>query len=688
MSLSSIEGPQPPVAIPQEHIHVDHGIERSDPYFWLRDKTNVEVINYLKEENNYTESIMAETKSLQKNLFEEIKGRIKQDDSTYPVRWKNYYYYTRYDADSDYAKYYRKHIVSDGSEEDLIFDVPEMAQGYEYFDFDEGDVSPDESFIIFSTDITGRGLRTLQIKDLNSGKILDDKIKNVGGGHAWAADNKTFFYTKQDPETLRDYQIWRHYLGRPVEEDVLIYEEPDETFSCYVYSSRSEKFIVIGSSQTLCDEYRLLLAINPEGSFKLFHPRSRGLEYDLEHYGDRFYLRTNYEAPNFRLMWVSEESTSISNWKELLAEREGVYVNDFEVFDNHLVTEERENGLVKIRIHETKSGENHEIEFESPAYSAWIDTNLDPKTEWVRYGYSSLKDPEALYEYNMHSREKRLLKSEQVIGVYDSDLYTTERHFVTVRDGARVPVSIVYRNDSFKKDGTSPLLLYAYGAYGLNTNASFRSSRLSLLDRGFVYAIAHIRGGQELGRDWYDDGRLLNKKNSFNDFIDCAEFFVSEKYTSPDRLCASGASAGGLLMGVIANEKPKLFAAIIADVPWVDCVTTMLDSTIPLTTNEYDEWGNPNDKEVFDYILSYSPYDNVKQVEYPAMLVMAGLNDSQVQCWEPAKWVALLRTKKIGNKPLLLKINMESGHGGSSGRHEKYKEIAFEYSFLLRVVNR
>ena len=686
MSRLSTEDYQPPVATIKEHIHMDHGAKRPDLYFWLRDRSNDEVLNYLKEENNYTESIMAETESFQKTLFGEIKGRIKQDDSTYPVRWKNYYYYTRYDSDSDYARYYRKHIASEESQEELTFDVPEMARGQDYFDFDEGDVSPNERLIIFSTDITGRGLRTLQVKDLNSGEILIDNIANVEGGHAWAADNKTFFYTKQDPETLRDYQIWRHHLGHPVEEDVLIHEERDETFSCYVYSSRSEKFIVIGSSQTLCDEYRILPAIDPEGDFKLLHPRSRGLEYDLEHYGDRFYLRTNYEAPNFRLMWVPEECTSISNWKELLAERKGVYVNDFEVFDNYFVTEERENGLVKIRIHETTSGENYEIELESPAYSAWIDTNLDPKTEWLRYGYSSLQDPEGLYEFNMHSREKRLLKSEEIIGDYDSTLYTTERHFVTVRDGARVPVSIIYRNDFFKKDGTSPMLLYAYGAYGLNSDASFRSSRLSLLDRGFVYAIAHVRGGQELGRNWYDDGRLLNKKNSFNDFIDCAEFFVSEKYTSPDRLCASGASAGGLLMGVIANEKPKLFAAIIADVPWVDCVTTMLDPTIPLTTSEYDEWGNPNDKKFFDYILSYSPYDNVKQAEYPAMLVMAGLNDSQVQCWEPAKWVALLRTKKIGNNPLMLKINMESGHSGSSARHEKYKEIAFEYAFLLRVV--
>ena len=687
MKSLSTEDPQPPVAKTKGHIHVDHGIERADPYFWLRDRANDEVLNYLKEENNYTESVMAETEPLQKTLFGEIKGRIKQDDSTYPVRWKNYYYYTRYDSGSDYARYYRKHIASEGSQEELNFDVPEMARGQDYFDFDEGDVSPDESLIIFSTDITGRGLRTLQVKDLNSGEILVDNITNVEGGHAWAADNKTFFYTKQDPENLRDYQIWRHHLGRPVEEDVLVYEESDETFSCYVYSSRSEKYVIIGSSQTLCDEYRLLPAINPEGDFKLLHPRSRGLEYDVEHYRHRFYLRTNYEAPDFRLMWVSEECTSISNWKELLAEREGIYVNDFEVFDNYVVTEERENGLVKIRIHETRSGENHEIEFESPSYSAWIDTNLEPKTEWLRYGYSSLKDPEGLYEYNMHSGEKRLLKGEEVIGGYDANLYVTERHFVIARDGARVPVSILYKKDSFKKDGTSPLLLYAYGAYGLNSEASFRSSRLSLLDRGFVYAIAHIRGGQELGRNWYDDGRLLNKKNSFNDFIDCSDFFVSEKYTSHDRLCASGESAGGLLMGVIANESPKSFAAIIADVPWVDCVTTMLDPTVPLTTSEYDEWGNPNDKEFFDYILSYSPYDNVKQVEYPAMLVMAGLNDSQVQCWEPAKWVAQLRTKKIGNKPLILKINMESGHGGSSARYEKYKEIAFEYAFLLRVVD-
>jgi oligopeptidase B len=677
---------QPPVATTKDYCHVHHGTKRSDPYYWLRDKANNEVIDYLKEENKYTDSIMAETGPLQKALFGEIKARIKQDDSTYPVRWKNYYYYTQYDSGSDYARYYRKHVDSDGPQGELTFDVPQMASGQDYFDFDEGDVSPDESLIIFSTDITGRGLRTLRIKDLNSGEILDDTITNVEGGHAWAADNKTFFYTKQDPQTLRDHQIWRHHLGHPVEDDVLIYEEQDETFGCYVFSSRSEKFIIIGSSQTLCDEYRLLSTMDPEGDFKLFQARSRGLEYDLEHYGDRFYLRTNYEAPNFRLMWVPEPYTTINNWRDLIAEREGVYLNDFEVFENYLVTEERENGLVKIRIHETSNEENHEIEFDEPAYSAWIDTNLDPETEWLRYGYSSFKDPETLYEYNLRSREKRLLKSEQVLGGYDSDLYTTERHFVTVRDGARVPVSIVYRNDSFKKDGTSPLLLYAYGAYGYNSDVSFRSSRLSLLDRGFVYVIAHIRGGQELGRDWYDAGRLLNKKNSFNDFIDCAEFFVKEKYTSSDLLCASGASAGGLLMGVVANQKPKLFAAIIADVPWVDCVTTMLDPKVPLTTSEYDEWGNPEDNEVFNYILSYSPYDNVKHTEYPAMLVLAGLNDSQVQFWEPTKWVALLRSKNIGNEPLLLKTNMESGHSGSSGRYEKYKEIAFEYAFLLRVV--
>ena len=680
--------PKAPLAARKSHVHREHGVERSDPYYWLRERDNREVLDYLKAENAYTEVAMEDTKELQEDLFREIKGRIKQDDDTYPVRWKNYLYYSRYTDGSEYPRYFRRR--ADTSEESgrIIFDVPELAKGHRFYDFDEGEVSPDENLIAFSFDTTGRRIRTLQVKDLESGEILPDRIENVDGGHAWAADSKTLFYTRQDPETLRDYQVWRHRLGTPSADDVLVYEEEDETFSCYVMSSQSEKYIIIGCSQTLSDEYRLLDAGNPEGEFKVFTPRCRGLEYDIEHFRDGFYIRTNKGAENFRLMWTAELKTTEDHWQEVIPGSEEIFLSDFEVFDDFIVLEEREKGLNRIRVREIKDGKTHTIDFGEAAYSAWADTNLQFDTEWLRYGFSSLKTPSSLYEYNMRTRERRLLKRQPVLGGYDSEQYTTERHFVTAGDGTKVPLSIVYRRDAFRKDGDCPLLLYAYGSYGYSIHASFSSIRVSLLNRGFVYAIAHVRGGQEMGRAWYDDGKLLNKKNTFTDFIDCAEFLVKEKYTSSRRLCASGGSAGGLLMGVIANERPDLFAAIIADVPWVDCVTTMLDESIPLTTGEYDEWGNPNDKKFFDYILSYSPYDNVRNGDYPAILVLAGLNDSQVQYWEPAKWVARLRERKTDDNLLLLKTDMDSGHGGASGRFGKYREYALEQAFLIRNVGK
>ena len=680
--------PKGPLVARKSHVHREHGVERSDPYYWLRERDNREVLDYLKAENAYTEVAMEDTKELQEDLFREIKGRIKQDDDTYPVRWKNYLYYSRYTEGSEYPRYFRRR--ADTSEESgrIIFDVPELAKGHRFYDFDQGEVSPDENLIAFSVDTTGRRIRTLQVKDLESGEILPDRIENVDGGHAWAADSKTLFYTRQDPKTLRDYQVWRHRLGTPSADDVLVYEEEDETFSCYVMSSQSEKYIIIGCSQTLSDEYRLLEAGNPEGEFKVFTPRCRGLEYDIEHFRDGFYIRTNKGAENFRLMWTAELKTTEDHWQEVTPGSEEIFLSDFEVFDDFIVLEEREKGLNRIRVREIKDGKTHTIDFGEAAYSAWADTNLQFDTEWLRYGFSSLKTPSSLYEYNMRTRERRLLKRQPVLGGYDSEQYTTERHFVTAGDGTKVPLSIVYRRDAFRKDGDCPLLLYAYGSYGYSMHASFSSIRVSLLDRGFVYAIAHVRGGQEMGRAWYDDGKLLNKKNTFTDFIDCAEFLVKEKYTSSRRLCASGGSAGGLLMGVIANERPDLFAAIIADVPWVDCVTTMLDESIPLTTGEYDEWGNPNDKKFFDYILSYSPYDNVRNGDYPAILVLAGLNDSQVQYWEPAKWVARLRERKTDDNLLLLKTDMDSGHGGASGRFGKYREYALEQAFLIRNVGK
>ena len=680
--------PKAPLAARKSHVHREHGVERSDPYYWLRERDNREVLDYLKAENAYTELAMEDTKELQEDLFREIKGRIKQDDDTYPVRWKNYLYYSRYTEGSEYPRYFRRRAGTGEELGRIIFDVPELAKGHRFYDFDEGEVSPDENLIAFSFDTTGRRIRTLQVKDLESGEILPDRIENVDGGHAWAADSKTLFYTRQDPETLRDYQVWRHRLGTPSADDVLVYEEEDETFSCYVMSSQSEKYIIIGCSQTLSDEYRLLDAGNPEGEFKVFTPRCRGLEYDIEHFRDGFYIRTNKGAENFRLMWTAELKTTEDHWQEVIPGSEEIFLSDFEVFDDFIVLEEREKGLNRIRVREIKDGKTHTIDFGEAAYSAWADTNLQFDTEWLRYGFSSLKTPSSLYEYNMRTRERRLLKRQPVLGGYDSEQYTTERHFVTAGDGTKVPLSIVYRRDAFRKDGNCPLLLYAYGSYGYSMHASFSSIRVSLLDRGFVYAIAHVRGGQEMGRAWYDDGKLLNKKNTFTDFIDCAEFLVKEKYTSSRRLCASGGSAGGLLMGVIANERPDLFEAIIADVPWVDCVTTMLDESIPLTTGEYDEWGNPADKKFFDYILSYSPYDNVRNGDYPAILVLAGLNDSQVQYWEPAKWVARLRERKTDDNLLLLKTDMDSGHGGASGRFGKYREYALEQAFLIRNVGK
>jgi oligopeptidase B len=677
--------PKPPCAERKMHVHREHGVERDDPYCWLREREDPAVAAYLKAENSYTKAAMADSEDLQKTLFAEIKGRIKQDDDSYPVRWKNYLYHSRYEKGSEYPLYCRRPVGGDGVEV-VTLDVPKMAKGHEFYDLDEGDVSPDERLLAFAVDTDGRRIYTLHIKDLETGKILDDVIPDVDGGHAWAADGGTLFYSKQDPDTLRSHQIWRHRLGSPVAEDVLVYEEVDETFDCYVLSSKSEKYIVIGSSQTLSDEYRTLDAAQPEGEFQIFAPRRRGLEYDIEHYGDGFYIRTNRGAENFQLMWAAEGATEEEEWRVIVPGRDDVFLSDFEVFDGYIVTEEREGGLNKLRVRPMDGGEVHTVDFGEPAYSAWTDSNLGFDTEWLRFGFSSPKTPAGLYEFNLRTREQRLLKREPVLGGYDSENYATERHMVVARDGARVPLSIVYRKDKFEKGGGAPLLLYAYGSYGLSSHAAFDSARVSLLDRGFVCATAHVRGGQELGRPWYENGKLLKKRNTFNDFVDCGEFLVEGGYTSAAKMCASGGSAGGLLMGVVANERPDLFAAIVADVPFVDVVTTMLDDTIPLTTGEYDEWGDPAQREYFDYMLGYSPYENVHEGRYPAMLVIAGLHDSQVQYWEPAKWVARLRERKTGGDLLLLKTDMEAGHGGASGRFDSYKERALEQAFLLKVV--
>ena len=679
-------GPPEPIAKRREHVHNYGDVLRVDPYFWLNNRDDPQVIEYLEEENEYTKLILDSTKNLQDELFEEIKNRIKQDDSSCPIPWKDFVYYTRFELGSEYAKFYRRGKNELINNEELLFDVPAMSAGYDFFDFDQGDVSPNQNLIIFSTDTQGRGLRTIQIFDIKNRKTLNDRVESIDGGHAWCSDNKTFFYTRQDPETLRSFQVWKHRLGCSADNDVLVYEEKDETFYCYVYTSSSGKYVIIGSSQTLTDEYRFIDSSEPNSEFKLFDQRVRGLEYDVDHVGGLFYIRTNFEAENFRLMSATEKQTSRSKWKEVLPHREGIYLNDFEVFQEFIVLEDQENGLIKLRVINQKGETIDEIDFGEPTYTAWIDVNLESKTDWVRYGFSSLKTPEALYEYNLRTKEIRTLKKETILCDYDPNDYVTERHLVVSRDGTTVPMSVIYKSDKFCKDGGSPLLLYAYGAYGYNSEPSFNSTRISLLDRGFAYAIAHVRGGQEMGRSWYDAGKLMNKKNTFYDFIDCAEYLITNKYTSNKKLCASGASAGGLLMGFVVNERPELFTSVIADVPWVDCVTTMLDQSIPLTTSEFDEWGDPSVKEVFEYMLSYSPYDNIKSVNYPNILVTTGFNDSQVQYWEPAKWVARLRSKKTDNNLLLLKTNFDSGHGGASGRHDKYRELAMEYAFLIHSV--
>ncbi|MFT5107675.1 MAG: oligopeptidase B [Verrucomicrobiales bacterium] len=681
------ESPTEPIAkrVPHE-LKSPHGHVRQDPYFWLRDRDNPEVTDYLKAENAYHEAKMADTKLLQKTLFKEIKGRIKQDDSTVPDRDRNFEYYTRHRDGEEYPLHCR-YPVGDPDKEQILLDVPSMAEGHDFYELDDGDVSSNENLLVFSVDTVGRRFYELRVKDLTTGELLADKIPNVTGNHAWANDDKTIFYSKQDPDTLRDHQVYRHVLGTPVEDDVLIYEEKDETYYCYVYKAKSDKFIVIGSSQTLSDEIQLIDADAPNTKPKVFTPRRRDLEYDIEHFGDRFYVRTNKDAKNFRLMSCPIDKTGEEHWTEIIPNRGDTYLSSIEVFKDYLVVSERTGALIQMRIRNPE-GAWHNLDFGEPAYTAWLDTNLQFDTEILRFGFSSLKTPESVFDYNMRTREKVLLKRDPVLGGYDPDNYICERLWTTARDGTRVPISIVYRK-GFEKNGKAPLLLYSYGSYGHSTDPSFGSARVSLLDRGFAYAIAHVRGGQEMGRQWYEDGRLLEKKNTYFDFIDCAEHLIKEGYTCKEQLYANGGSAGGLLMGAIANLRPDLFNGIIADVPFVDVVTTMLDDTIPLTTSEYDEWGNPNEKEFYDYMLSYSPYDQVEKKAYPNILVIAGLHDSQVQYWEPAKWVAKLRHERSDkSKLLMLKTEMSAGHGGPTGRYDRYKEIAFDYAFLLKLAGK
>jgi oligopeptidase B len=677
------ENIQPPVAkiIPKTLENLGH--TRTDNYFWMNDRENPEVIDYLNKENEYYQKMTAHTKDFQKELFEEMKARIKEDDESVPYLYNGYYYITRFETGKDYPIYSRKK-ESLTAKEEIMFDCNEMAKGQSYFQLGGLSVSPDNKLAVFSFDTVGRRIYTIQVKSLETNEILEDKIEKVTGSAVWANDNKTIFYSSQDEVTLRSDKIFKHKLGSKQADDILVYFEKDDTYNVEIAKSKSRKYLAIESGSTLTTEYRILNADNPDGKFEIFQKRIRGVEYSINHYKDSFYIMTNADdAENFKLMKTPEKATSKENWKEVLAHREDVLLEDIEIFANYLVVEERSNGLNKIRIMPWSGEGEYYLPFESETYTAYTTTNVDFDTEILRYGYQSLATPSSVIDFNMRTKEKEIKKEQQVLGgKFDKNNYTEERVWATATDGTKIPISMVYRKE-LKKDGKNPLLQYAYGSYGHSMDATFSSTRLSLLDRGFIFAIAHIRGGEDLGRQWYEDGKLLKKKNTFTDFIDCSTFLIEQKYTSPEHLYAEGGSAGGLLMGAVVNMAPELYNGVIAQVAFVDVITTMLDDSIPLTTGEYDEWGNPNKKKYYNYMLSYSPYDNIKKQNYPNMYVSTGLHDSQVQYWEPAKWVAKLRTMKTNDTVLYLDTNMEAGHGGASGRFEALKELAKEFSFLL-----
>ncbi len=670
-----------------------HGDIRIDNYFWMRlsdeqknaktpDSQTQDVLDYLNDENDYKEAAMKPTEGLQEKLYNEIVGRIKKDDSSVPYNYNGYSYYTRFEEGMDYPLYCRKKLT-EKSQEEVMLNGPEMAKGHDYFSIAGREVSPDNEIIAYGIDTVSRRKYDVYFKNLKSGSILSDKLENTSGGAVWANDNKTVFYATKDPVTLRQDKIYKHILGTDQSQDELVFSETDETFSCFVYKSKSEKYLMIGSTQTLSSEYRYLDADNPNGNWKIIQPREKDLEYSVDHYMDHFYLRTNQNAKNFKLVKTPVTATAKNNWVDVIEHRDSVLLQGFELFKNHLVIEERLNGLRTIRIVNWNGENDHYIKFNDPAYLAYPTTNLDFNTNILRYGYTSLTTPNSTIDYNMDTKEQVVLKEEEIQDpTFSKDNYVSERLFATARDGVKVPISLIYKKD-ISRDSDTPLLLYAYGSYGNSTEPTFRSDRLSLLDRGFVFAIAHVRGGQELGRYWYEDGKLLKKKNTFYDFIDCGEYLVNQGFTSPQHLYALGGSAGGLLMGAIVNMKPELWNGVVAAVPFVDVVSTMMDESIPLTTFEFDEWGNPKIKEYYDYMKSYSPYDNVEKKAYPNLLITTGYWDSQVQYWEPAKWIAKLRELKTDNNLLIMDCDMEAGHGGASGRFKRYRQTALEYAFMM-----
>jgi oligopeptidase B len=674
-------GPKPPVAekIPKELQ--EFGKTRVDNYYWLRERENPKVLEYLKAENEYLNAVLKPTEALQEKLYQEIVGRIKPTDMSVPYRDNGYYYYSRFEEGQEYPVYCRKKESLEAPEE-VLLDGSAMAEGQPFFSLMGLEVSPDNRILAYAVDTFSRRLYRQHFKNLATGETLADEIPNTLGVSAWANDNRTVFYVMKDQVTLRPYRVMRHVLGTPWIEDVQVFRENDEAFNTIVYKSKSKKFIIIASESTLSTEYWLLDADNPAGEPRVVQPRERDLEYQVEHFRNKIYIRTNYQAKNFRLMEAPLGETTKENWAEVIPHRDDVLFEGFEIFNDYLVVEERQAGLTRIRAIGWEDKSEHTLDFGEADYAAAIGQNPEFDSVWLRYDFSSLTTPDSVFDYNLITHEKKLQKQQQVLGGFSPENYHSERIYATAQDGVKIPISVVYRK-GLEKNGMNPLLEYGYGSYGAILDPYFDSSVLSLLDRGFVYALVHIRGGSDLGRAWYEEGKLLKKKNTFTDFIACAEHLIAEKFTRPDRLFAAGASAGGLLMGAVVNMRPDLFKAVLAGVPYVDVITTMLDAEIPLTAQEFDEWGNPKTREFYDYMLSYSPYDNVEAKDYPAMLVTTGLHDSQVQYWEPAKWVAKLRSLKTDRNLLVLRTNMDAGHGGQSGRFRRFRETALEYAFLL-----
>jgi len=666
----------------EKHLEI-HGDVRIDNYYWLNERENEEVIDYLERENDYYDKKTAHTKDFQEDLFEEMKSRIKEDDESVPYKYNGYFYITRFEKGKDYPIYTRKKDSLE-AEEEILFNVNEMAEGYTYYSLSGLSVSPDNKLVSFGVDTVSRRKYTLHIKNLETGDILEESIPLTTGGSTWANDNKTLFYTQKDEQTLRSNKIYKHLLGTDSESDTLIFSEDDETFSTFIYKTKSKKYLVIGCYSTLTSEFQILNADTPDEAFKVFQPRERGLEYSISHYEDSFYILTNKDkATNFKLMKTSEENTGQENWEDMMYHRDDVLLEGVDIFKDYLVISERSNGLNKIRIMRWDKTDDYYLPFSSETYTAYASRNPEFDTKILRYSYNSLTTPASVIDFNMDTQEKTVLKEAEVLGgKFDKDNYDSQRVWATAEDGTKIPVTMVYKK-GMKQNGDNPLLLYAYGSYGSTMDPYFSTVRLSLLDRGFIYAVAHVRGSEYLGRTWYEDGKLLHKKNTFTDYVDVSKFLIEEKFTSNKHLYAYGGSAGGLLMGAITNMAPELYNGVVSAVPFVDVVTTMLDDSIPLTTSEYDEWGNPNDEEYYFYMKSYSPYDNVVSKDYPNMLVTTGLHDSQVQYWEPAKWVAKLRELKTDNNDLLFHINMEAGHGGASGRFNALKKYARIYAFLL-----